>query len=196
MDQEITELMIPTVFTRRLLMSYLIATCFEAQTEGLEILTTGPVYTNSRVHSGRKSSRSTSDNLLRHYAWSGGKSYSWSGSKPESIDGLMGKYIAYLQISSGMMTSQLIDASSQNSSIDSQRMDKDQIRFYQMPEEFKKDLPAVENLDSESRNWNHSIDSIPDPATSVVMVIGAGIVACTVNRSGFQNSTKHKVVYH
>lgn len=194
MDQEITELMIPNVFTRRLLMSYLIATCFETQTEGLEILTTGPVYTNHRGHSGRESSCSTSDNVMRHFAWSGGKNYSGADANPGSLDGLLMKYIAHLQISSGMITSQLVDAFSQNSSTDSPRIDTDQIRLHPMARGLNVDLAGAEQTGAESRGWNDSIDSIPDPAISVVMVIGAGIVACTVNRLGLQNSTKHKVV--
>jgi hypothetical protein len=56
--------------------------------------------------------------------------------------------------------------------------------------EMSPDLAAAENTEQ----WNDMINSIPDPATSLLMLIGAGIVACNVRRSEFQNLTMHKVI--
>ena len=196
MGQEMTELTIPTVFTRRLLMSYLIAACFETRTEALELLITWPVYTNSRSQLADESSSSRSGNVMRHFVWSGGKFSSGKSLIPGGVDDLMIKYVKFLQIRSGMMTSEMVEGFSQNSSTDSQMMHTDQIHFQQISGEFTRDLTVAENRDSESREWTYSIDSIPDSGTSVVMVIGAGILACTVRRPGIQNLTKHKVFCH
>ena len=183
-------MIIPKVFTRRLLMSYLIATCCEAHTDGLEILTTGRVYANNGCQLGGISNSSRHENVMRHFAWGRGNLDSGAGMESVEIDRLMVKYLACLEITSGTMTSQTTVGFEQEVSAVSNRIDTDQVGFHQMGGKMRPDLAAAENTEQ----WNDMINSIPDPATSVLMLIGAGIVACNVRRSEFQNLTMHKVI--
>lgn len=182
-------MIIPKVFPRRLLMSYLIATCFEAHTDGLEILTTGRVYTNSRCQLDESNS-SRSENVMRHFLWGGKNLDSGAGMESLEIDTLMVKYLDCLGISSGRMSSLTSDGFEEVVLTGANRIDTDQVGFHQMGGEMNPDLAAAENTEQ----WNDMINSIPDPATSVLMLIGAGIVACTVRRSEFQNLTMYKVI--
>ena len=186
MYRELNEMIIPRVFTRRLLMSYLIATCFEAHTDGLEILTTGRVYTNSRCQLDESNS-SRSENVMRHFLWGGKNLDSGAGMESLEIDTLMVKYLDCLGISSGRMSSLTSDGFEEVVLTGANRIDTDQTGFNQMAGGMKVDLARSE----QTEQWNYSIDAIPNPATSVVMVIGASISACTVLRRGFQNLTKH-----
>lgn len=175
------------VFTRRLLMSYLIATCFEAHTDGLEILTTGRIYTNSRCQLGGESNSSRSENVMRHFLWGGKNLDSGAGMESLEIDTLMVKYLDCLGIRSGRMSSLTSDGFEEVVLTGANRIDTDQTGFNQMAGGMKVDLARSE----QTEHCNYSIDAIPDLATSLVLVISASISACTLVRRGFQNLTKH-----